>query len=391
MPMSKPPYQLCIDGCEANVAHRVGSNVYAYEILRGLYSICHQRTDVMITVVLPTAPVDDLPKQTKYWKYKQVTPTVFWTQWALPLHLWQNRQNYDVFFTPSHYAPRFCPIPYISSVMDTAYLLYPEQFKRSDVAKLTHWTAYSVTHAAHVIAISQFSKQSVVQHYKVRPSDVSVAYPAVTLHEPAARSAIAALEVRQPYFLFVGTLQPRKNIVCLVDAYEQYCKQFTEAKLSPKQRKTVRRAQLVLAGKTGWLSEPIMQRISASPEREDIILTGFVNDSTKARLYKDATASVLIGLHEGFGIPPLESLGYGTIPIVSDTTSLPEVVGSAGIQVDPTNSKEIAQALFDVQFLSSKRKAVFSRRGREQFKKFNWQTSADIVWHAIERQLRKTT
>lgn len=387
MPNKRP--HLVIDGCEANVSSRVGSNVYAFEVIRQLAEIARKHIELTVTVVLPTPPIADLPKETKRWHYQVVTPERFWTQWALPLHIWRNRHTYDVLFTPGHYAPRFCAIPYVSSVMDTAYLEYPEQFKRSDLAKLKHWTAYSVQRATKIIAISEHTKQSVIQQYGKPAGDVAVAYPAANLVTPAPKSALSQLGITAPYFLYVGTVQPRKNIVRLVEAYEHYCKLFTKARLTPEQRKSIRRAQLVLAGKTGWLAEPIMQRIAKSPEREDILLTGFTDEATKARLYKDATASVLVGLYEGFGIPPLESLGYGTIPIVSNTTSLPEVVGNAGLQVDPLNPKEIAQALFDVQFLSSKRKAVYRRRGREQFNRFSWSETGKIIWQVIEQELRK--
>ncbi len=347
--------------------------------------------ETTVTVVLPSAPVADMPKETSRWKYRVVTPVPFWTQWALPIHLWQHRADYDVFFTPSHYAPRFSAVPYVSSVMDTAFLEYPEQFKKSDLAKLKYWTAYSVKGAKKVVAISEFTKQSVVQNYGKKAKDVVVAYPAAKLEQPAARGVLSKLHIQAPFFLYVGTLQPRKNLIQLLEAYELYCKLFTKAKLSPQQRKSTRRAQLVIAGKTGWLAEPILQRIEASPERDDIILTGFIDDTEKARLFSDASASVLVGLYEGFGIPPLESLGYNTIPVISNMTSLPEVVGNAGFQVDPSNSKDIAQALFDVQFLSSKRKAVYRKRGREQFNKFNWEHSAQKVWDAIQQVLKEST
>ncbi len=387
--MPNKRFHLVIDGYEANTRHRVGSNVFAFEVIKALYEICRDHLELTVTIVLPSEPIADLPKETKQWKYTIVTPVPFWTQWGLPWHIWQNRNTYDLLFTPSHYAPKFCSIPYISSVMDTAYLEYPEQFKNSDAVKLKHWTAYSVKHAAKVIAISEFTKQSIIEKYHRNAGDIKVAYPAATLTQPAARSVLDRYGINSPYFLYVGTIQPRKNIALLVAAYELYCKLFTKAKLTPHQQKTIRRAQLVVAGKTGWLAEPIVRRIEQSTEHDDIILTGFVDDKTKARLYTDASASVLVGLHEGFGIPPLEALGYGTIPIVSDTTSLPEVVGDAGLQVDPTNVKDLAQALFDVQFLSSKRKAVYRRRGREQFAKFNWQSTAEIVWRTIEAELRK--
>ena len=133
-------YNFVIDGNEANTPSRVGSNIYAFKILESLFKIISTRTDIAITVVLASEPVVDMPNETLNWSYKVVQPTRFWTQWALPLHLFLHKNTYDVFYTPGHYAPRLCPIPSVSSVMDTAYLEYPDQFKKTDTLKLTEWT-----------------------------------------------------------------------------------------------------------------------------------------------------------------------------------------------------------------------------------------------------------
>ncbi|MBP9819596.1 glycosyltransferase, partial [Candidatus Woesebacteria bacterium] len=95
-------------------------------------------------------------------------------------------------------------------------------------------------------------------------------------------------------------------------------------------------------------------------------------------------ATLLVGLHEGFGLPPLESMGYGTIPIVSNTSSLPEVVGEAGFQVDPYSPQEIAQAMLDAQLLTPRRRALYRRKGKEQFSLFNWNRSAEKVWQLMK-------
>src|SRR5690606_28350242 len=106
-------------------------------------------------------PVRDFPKQRPGWKYVIIKPRTLATQWALPIQLWKDRNTVDIFFTPGHYAPRFCPVPYVSSIMDLAFVHFPNQFRIKDLYQLKYWTRYSVKKARHVITISNFSKSDI--------------------------------------------------------------------------------------------------------------------------------------------------------------------------------------------------------------------------------------
>ncbi|PIR61459.1 MAG: hypothetical protein COY81_00400 [Candidatus Pacebacteria bacterium CG_4_10_14_0_8_um_filter_43_12] len=375
--------QLAIDGNEANVEHRVGSNVFAFEVIKSL-ELLLRRYHHQVTILLSTPPVIDLPAERTGWRYQVIGPQQFWTQWGLPIYLWKERKKYDVFFTPGHYAPRFCPVPYVSSVMDTAYLEYPGQFTTHDRVQLRHWTAYSVKHAKKVIAISEFTKASIVAHYAIPEERIEVVYPAAS----EITSALTPTEKTQffkrhaifePYFLFVGTIQPRKNLITLINAFEIFSRKLasnnllsrTQTKIKPRQL-----PKLVLAGKVGWLADDILERIEHSPFKSRIILTGFVSETEKKALYQSASCNFLLGLYEGFGIPPLEAIQYGTIPVVANATSLPEVVGQAGYIVPAKNSKRLAEVMLEITNQSKKTKAIFRKLGREQAKKFDWQLSA---------------
>jgi glycosyltransferase involved in cell wall biosynthesis len=384
------PLHIAIDGNEANVTNRVGSNVYAYEILNALEEQTRGNPTIAITILLAVPPLSSLPVERKGWKYKVIGPKKFWTQWALPIHLFNKRKIYDIFFTPGHYAPRLCPIPYVSSVMDTAYLDYPEQFTPKDRVQLTKWTKYSVEKAKKILVISEYTKKSVVDHYKKNNRDVVVAYPAIRPHTyslPKGEEAdfFKKNKITDPYFLFVGTLQPRKNVHRLIDAYEIVRDRLKNESMPAdqtnkrKKKKDESPPQLVLAGKIGWLAEPILARINRSPYAQDIIMTGFVSELEKKALYTHACCLVLIGLHEGFGIPPLEAMQYGTIPVVANTTSLPEVVGDAGFTVEPTDIDGVAQHLWKILHLKTKERAQYLRKGREQVKTFSWDKSAEVI------------
>lgn len=377
---------IAIDGREANISNRVGSNIYAYQILCHLEQLLKQNAEVNVVVLLADQPTSDMPPIREGWTYAIFGPQAFWTQWALPLHLFTHKQSYDLFFTPSHYAPRLCPIPYVSAVMDTAYLHYKDHFKRSDTLKLTEWTNYSVKNAKKIVTISNFTREEVINQYGKAPHDVIVAYPAVTSEKIPFNSQdenklLKKYALSEPYFLFVGTLQPRKNIETLIKAFEIFSRMQAARSLQAKKSKKreMSKTKLVLAGKVGWLSDPLMKKIANSPLKRRIVLTGFISEKEKQILYKNAVASCLVGLFEGFGIPALESLHAATVPIVSNTTSLPEVVGDAGLLVDPTNPQDIANQMWTAYTLSSQQKRNFKKLAQVQIKKFNWKTSAQTI------------
>jgi len=307
--------------------------------------------------------------------------------------LFWNQRQYKVLFTPGHYAPRWSPIPYVSSVMDLAFLKYPRQFKKNDYLQLKKWTAYSVKNAAKVIAISEFTKSEIISTYHKNPDDIIVAYPAVqTLPKiTTTRIRIVKKRFRLPdnYLLYLGTIQPRKNLSSLIKAFESLCffidKESFHTKTALKQRgrrsklSYLTDLKLVIAGKVGWLSQPILDQINNSPFKHKIIQTGYVNDKIKQVLISQASALALVGFYEGFGIPPLEAMQLKTIPIVSKSSSLQEVVGNAGILVDPNDIDSITLGLKEALSLSAKQKAIMYKNARDQLNKFSWNKSAQAV------------
>ena len=385
--MNQKKLRIAIDANEANTHNRVGSNVYAFEIIKAIYNLSRADKSLEFVILLSQEPVADLPPARPGWEYQVIKPALLWTQFAESVYLFLNQHQINLLFTPGHYAPRVAAVPYISSVMDLAYLSYPEQFNKNDFLKLKHWTKYGVKKARKVITISEATKADIIKHYQKKAADIVVAYPSITETTPAStqqtKNFFKRHHLRKPYFLFLGTIQPRKNLIRLVEAYEQLCRRLSSQQLN-KSKKNNSLPQLVLAGKIGWLADPIIDRIKKSPFCENIILTGYIAENIKPALYDQAAASLLIGLHEGFGIPPLESLQYGCVPIVSNTTSLPEVVGEAGFQVNPDDVKKIAATMEEVLKLSVKNKNICKRKARQQLKKFSWQKSAQIVLTTIK-------
>ncbi len=382
--------KFAIDANEANVKNRVGSNVYAYQLLCELYQLSAKRSDLDFTILLSTPKQADFPPTRKNWRYVLVRPSKFWTQWALPIHLFLHRQDYDFFFTPGHYAARFSAVPYMSSVMDLAYLHFPEQFQGRDLIQLKHWTAYSVANARKILTISDFSKSEIIKFYRRSAKDILVAYPDAQLTEAADQTTIRKYFkenlINQPYFLYLGTLQPRKNLLTLIEAFESMQRQLAALNLDRRQHKraTLSPPILVIAGKLGWLTDAIVERAKSSAFADQIRLLGFVDEKLKEPLYRHAAASFLLSYYEGFGIPPLESMRAGCLPVVSNTSSLPEVVGKVGFKVSPKNPKQIAQVMLEILQMSKKEQLRQKRLMQKQCLNFSWHHSAQLLLAELE-------
>lgn len=392
--------RIALDGNEANVVSKVGSNVYAFEILSHLEEITRQDLEKDFTILLSRAPNNDLPSERPGWKYRQVLPKKLWTQWALPLHLFFHQKKYDVFFTPGHYAPRISFVPYVSSIMDLAFLEHPKHFQKSDLFQLKEWTQYSVKNATKIIAISDYTKKKILEYYHRKAEDIIVAYPSLVFSEKPSQKMYKKFtqehKITQPFILYFGTLQPRKNLLKLIEAFEIFCRSLASQQLQAKSRgkrplNPIKTPQLVLAGKIGWKTQSILERVEKSPLKKQIVLTGFVPNSVKKILYEKAECLALVGIHEGFGIPALESLAVGTTPVVSQTSSLPEVVGQAGIQVNPNHSHAIAKGFMEIWSFNAKKKALYKRRSQVQVKKFSWEMSAQKILQVLIEVVEKQT
>src|SRR5258706_5703817 len=275
---------IAIDGYEANVAHRVGIGQYAYELLAHMYDLLRtqKKYDVKILIYLPSPPRSDMPAETTNWHYRVVNPAKLWTFIGLPLALKREYPTPDVIFSPTHYIPRFTNIPKVMSIMDLSYLHFPALFKVKDLYQLQHWTRYSAGRAARILTISEFSKNAIISTYHVPERNVIVTYPGFRMPEQKAlHSSFDAIRgrytVSNNFILSVGTLQPRKNFVRLVEAFSLFLK-TNKQKFSD--------LQLVVIGKKGWLYEEIL----ASPGKFDVEgrvkFLDFVPDADLSIFYK---------------------------------------------------------------------------------------------------------
>ena len=268
-------------------------------------------------------------------------------------------------------SPPFSPCPVVVSIHDLSFEHLPQTFKWRSRKQLRITVRRSAREAAQVIALSEHARRDIVETYSLAPEKVTAIPLAAANHFRPISDDEELQRVRQTYgivgeyILSVGAIQPRKNLSRLVDAYSRLRRATPEGNL-PK---------LVLAGKCAWLYEETLRTIRELQVSDSVILTGYVPDSDLPGLYSGALCFVYPSYFEGFGLPPLEAMKCGVPVIVGNQTSLPEVVGNAGLLVDPFDADAIAGAL-DQVISDSNLRAELGKKGLARAQLFDWRETA---------------
>lgn len=352
-----------IDINEANVKNRVGTGQYTYHILKRFQSLA-PKVDFHLYHRDDLQP--DLPRESNNWQYHLVGPTRGWLTLGLPLSLLINRAKYDTFWSPAHYTPTYIGSPSVVTIHDLAYEYFPDLFLPSDLYKLKNWSLRSVKHANQIIAVSNATKNDLVKLYGTDPNKITVIHNGYdsdlfNVKTKIKSSNLASLNLSPfNYILFLGTIQPRKNAIKLVQAFRLLKEQGYKGKL-------------VLAGNIGWMAEESLEVIKSSPDYKDIVMTGYVKDDTRLSLYRNCDVYVLPSLYEGFGVPAIEAMACGAPVAVSNNSSLPEVVGDAGLLFNERDPASIAQAILE---LRSDRES-WSKKSLARAKHFSWDKCAE--------------
>lgn len=269
----------------------------------------------------------------------------------------------------------------VTVVHDVAYLRYPETLEGKTYRFLKEGLDRSIEGSERIITVSEFTKHEIMRLLSVPEEKIEVVYNAPACsdgcdispsreEESVFDSLKQRFGVRVPYVLFVGSIEPRKNLKRLIKAFKQIKK---SEKLSH---------QLVLAGGKGWRNEEILREAASLSDSGDLVFTGFVSNMEKDVLYRNAELLVFPSLYEGFGIPPLEAMHHGCPVVAADAASIPEVVGDAAYLVDPLEEESIAEGILKV--LTDKPLAeTLRRRGFEREKLFTWEKSAEQFMEVI--------
>lgn len=353
---------------DTGIPNRVGSSLYCFELLKNLEKIDKKNT---YEIYLPQSPTNDLPKSSENWKYKVLPSRKMWTLTSLSFELMKNR-SLDVFFTPTHYLPLFAPKKSVVSILDVSYIYFPELFKKKDLIQLKKWTEYSANKSRKILTISSSSKSDIIKEYRVPEDKVEVIYPGIntslgTGNTLKMEDIEKKFGIKSKYILFVGTIQPRKNIKRLIEAYSKIDTEVS----------------LVIVGRRGWQYEEILNAPEVFGVKEKVKFIENVSDEDLPSLYKNAEFFILPSLYEGFGIPVLEAMNYGVPVITSKVSSLPEVGGDAALYIDPENVSDIASKMEKLLKDSDLRQELI-KKGKKQKEKFSWEISAAQTLEVLE-------
>jgi glycosyltransferase involved in cell wall biosynthesis len=277
-------------------------------------------------------------------------------------------------------APPFAPCPVVVTIHDLSFEHLPETFKRRSRVQLRLTVRRTARAAAHVIAPSEYTRQDLIKSYGLDPERVSVVPLAAAPHFRPVEDAAELARVRAryhiggEYVLAVGSIQPRKNLARLVRAYADLRRARGRSNLP----------QLVLVGRQAWLYGETLRAVEESGARDSIILTGYVSEGDLPALYTGALCFVYPSFFEGFGLPPLEAMRCGAPVLAGDLTSLPEVVGDAGLLVDPLDTGALARALGRLVDDAALR-ADLRERGLDRARSFDWRHTARMTLQVYRR------
>jgi glycosyltransferase involved in cell wall biosynthesis len=359
---------LAIDASRSDSAMLTGTEWYSREIIRAL------------------AAIEDRPSLTLYHRSKRATrlsaPRVrhrlvrmprLWTQVGLSAAMLRDRPQ--ALFVPSHVIPLVHPASVVT-IHDLGFLHEPSAHPRQQRLMLDATTRWNARVARRVVAVSSQTKADLVQHYEVPSDRITVVHSGVDSERFRQLDPTAVLQqfgITRPYLLFLSTVQPRKNVVRLIEAFEALGE---------------RDLNLVIAGRSGWLADQIERRVAGSDVGSRIWRMGYVANEAIPALYNGAAAFVLPSLYEGFGMGVLEAMACGCPVVTSNRSSLPEVAGDAAVLIDPYNVESLRDGIRRV--LDPNVREALVAAGLRRAATFTWQRAAQETLTVIDEAVRDT-
>src|ERR1041384_2421463 len=299
--------------------------------------------------------------------------------WSVGLPMYARRAGFDLFHGTNFEVPLWKRRCTVLTIHDLSTLLYPETHRASAVRRARLRLPLAAKIAGAIITPTEAVRQEVCARLKVKPGKVTAIHEAPRrTFGPIAKEETVAIRkrlcVEEEFLLFVGTLEPRKNLLTTLRAFEEVI------------NRTSARPQLVIAGGAGWLIDETLALINLASLKDRILLTGYLHDEDLRALYSSCRAFVYPSLYEGFGLPPLEAMACGAPVIASRISALQETLGDAAILVEPLDVQTLSRTINEV-LKDERRRAAMREAGIKHAEKFSWDEAARRTHEVYERVL----
>ena len=362
-------------------AHSVGAQLagnesYAVNLIEALAEI--DQTNLYTLYVTKPAAIDRFANRWPNFKVRQTLPHTPLVRIPLTLSAELRRHPVDVLHV-QFTAPPFAPCPVVTTIHDLSFEHLPETFKRRSRAQLRLTVRRTARKAALILTLSEFSRRDIIETYAVDPERVIVTPAAAPTHFKPVADETELEKIRERYgiganyLLSLGSIQPRKNLTRLIEAFQWLRKSRPDDELP----------QLVIAGKRGWLDDEVFRAAQQDGLNESVKFIGYVPEEDLPALYSGAMCFVYPSYFEGFGLPVLEAMQCGAPVIAGNQTSLPEVAGDAALLFDPFDTRALGEAIARVIDHPDYR-AELRARGLKRAAEFSWIATARLTLKAYE-------
>src|SRR5215212_8810788 len=376
--------QIGIDASRITVAERTGTEHYTFELLAALAQLDHQNRYTLYCNRPPAA----LPPLGPNFSLRHIPFPRLWTHVRLSAELALHPP--DVLLVPAHVLPLGVLLRRrmrtVVTIHDMGYMRFPESHTPAQRRYLRLSTRWSARTASQLIAISNTTRDDLVRYAGAPLNKISVVHHGVSPRfQPIEdHDLIAATQakygIRPPYFLYVGTIQPRKNLARLFEAFASATRDWGlgTGNIAPNPQSPITNPQLVIAGKHGWLTGEIERQSTQlfGPDSSTVRFTGYIADEDLPALLSGALAFVFPSLYEGFGMPVLEAMACGTPVLASVTSALPEIAGDAALLIEPEDTSAVADGLARLASDAVLR-ADLRARGLVRAAQFTWERCAE--------------
>ena len=303
-----------------------------------------------------------------------------WFEWLVPPVL--RKRNVDLFLSPDGYLSLNSEKKQLAVIHDINFEYYPRHLPWAARKYLRYYFPKFAEKATRVATVSKFSKEDLIRHYETDPEIIDVVYNGVSdVYKPISNSEKITtreqLSGGSEYFIFIGSIQPRKNLTQIFKAFDQFKK---DNKGDTK---------LLIVGEKRWWTKAITRSFDSMEHQDDVIFTGRLEQEELSKALASALALVYVSFFEGFGIPIVEAMNCEVPVITSNVTSMPEVAGKAAVYVSPFDANSIKEGMEKVAF-DKELVAELIEAGKLQRQKFSWDKTAEKLWESIEKCLNES-